>query len=169
MNNWPQEIRQVDLPGLVKGLQEVMGPAVAGNEMVNVGGIEALFQLFERFVPLLEKSSQAIMNMRAFEARSQPQGVVDSSEPDEDGWHQGEVWVDDAPAEAPRREPRQQAAPAKVDGLSAGQIEPQKVYAAILETMAQLPGEMTIGSALQMAREQKELILANIATELGKL
>jgi len=171
LNNWPQEIRKVDIPGLIGALQEVTGPLGPGAQPITADGLETFLTFLERFVPLLEKSSQAIMNMRAFEARSQPQDTVEADPgADDDGWYGGDVYVDDdAPQRSPRREPRAQPSQPREPHPGVDEAMPQKVYATIMETLAQLPEEMTIAQALGMAREKKALIVQNIAAELGKL
>ena len=169
MNNWPEVIRKADLHGLLEAVKEI-GAGTAGETVIETGGLEALFSFFERMVPLLEKSSQSIMNMRAFEARNQPQDVADGV--DADGWYAAgsDVYIDDdGPGDrAPRREPRQQQAP-EAPATETRDIDPQKVFAAILATMAGLPSDMTMGKALQLARDNKAAILSNISAELAKL
>jgi hypothetical protein len=171
MNNWPNEIRKADIAGLLGEVQDVAGSAIPGvGQAVGVDGLGALVNFFERFAPLLEKISQSMMNMRAFDARQRPQDTVEADAgADEDGWYAGDIYVDDVPADKPvaERGETQQKKPV-IQPVSSVGVDPQKVYATILETMAGLPGEMTIGTALQMAREQKELIVQNITTEMAK-
>ena len=65
-------------------------------------------------------------------------------------------------AAAPPRQTVQPVAPAP-------EIDPQRVYALLLGAMAKAPEGMSVSDALALARENKDLMIGQIAAELKNI
>jgi hypothetical protein len=148
MQDLPTVLRAADLRGLAQAAMPLL-PSGGGG----LGDIEKMLSFVERAVPLFEKFSQSMMAMRQFEANGSGSG------------ENPEIWEGDAPPMRAAPPPRQTVQPI----AAPPEIDPQKVYAALLGAMAQAPEGMTIADALVLARDHKELILPQIEAELKNL
>jgi len=126
-----------------------ISPAVVTVGGSGGGDLEALFKLFEKFLPQLERFSASIMKMRKFEMGNVPGAqAVESGPPSADDRPQG-IGVP--------------------TGGKPGGISALEVYALALGAMAKLPLEMTVGEALQLARDRKGFIVSAIQSEIARL
>ena len=152
MQDLPTTLRAADLRGLAQAALPLL-PSGGGG----LGDIEKMLSFVERAVPLFEKFSQSMMAMRQFEAAGKgatPEGS-------------DEIWEGMPPDMRGNPPPARQS----IQPIAAPtpEIDPQKVYSALLGAMAQAPEGMTVAEALVLARDHKELILPQIAAELKKL
>ena len=153
MQDLPTVLRAADLRGLAQAALPLLPKGGAG-----LGDIEKILGFVERAVPLFEKFSSTLMAMKQFEGN----GSGPAAAP---GVNQ-EIWEGDAPdmraASPPPRQTVQPVAPTP-------EIDPQRVYALLLGAMAKAPDGMSVADALTLARENKDLMIGQIAAELENL
>jgi hypothetical protein len=147
MQDLPTVLRAADLRGLAQAALPLL-PSGGGG----LGDIEKILGFVERAVPLFEKFSSTMMAMKQFE------GAGTGAAP---GVSQ-EIWEGDAPDMRAAPPPRQTVQPV----APPPEIDPQRVYALLLGAMAQAPAGMSVADALALARENKELMVGQIAAEL---
>ena len=150
MQDLPTVLRAADLRGLAQAAMPLL-PSGAG-----LGDIEKMLSFVERAVPLFEKFSQSMMAMRQHEGNGSGAIAPGVTE---------EIWEGDAPPQRAAPPPRQSIQPV----APSPEIDPQRVYAALLGAMAQAPEGMLVSDALILARDHKELILPQIEAELKNL
>jgi len=150
MQDLPTVLRAADLRGLAQAALPLIPKGGAG-----LGDIEKILGFVERAVPLFEKFSSTMMAMRQFE------GAGAGAAP---GVNQ-EIWEGDAPPGRAAPPPRQTVQPV----AAPQEIDPQRVYALLLGAMAQAPEGMSVADALELARENKDLLVGQIAAELKTL
>ena len=150
MQDLPTVLRAADLRGLAQAALPLLPSGGAG-----LGDIEKMLGFVERAVPLFEKFSQTMMAMKQFE------GNGPGAAP---GVNQ-EIWEGDAPDIRGAPAPRQTIQPVK----PTPEIDPQRVYALLLGAMAQAPEGMSVADALALARDNKDLMIGQIAAELKNI
>jgi hypothetical protein len=148
MQDLPTVLRSSDLRGLVQTALPLLPQGGGG-----FGDIEKMLGFVERFIPLLEKFSTSMMAMRQHEAAG-PGPVVSD-----------EIWQDDSPPQRAAAPPRQTIQPV----APPAEIDPHRIYAALLGVMAQAPEGMLVSDALILAREHKGMIIPQIEAELKNL
>jgi len=152
MQDLPIVLRAADLRGLAQAALPLLPSGGAG-----LGDIEKMLGFVERAVPLFEKFSQTMMAMKQFEGNGAGAGAAP-------GVNQ-EIWEGDAPDMRAAPPPRQTVQPV----ASSAEIDPQRVYALLLGAMAKAPEGMSVSDALALARENKNLMISQIAAELKTL
>jgi len=150
MQDLPTVLRAADLRGLAQAALPLL-PSGGGG----LGDIEKMLGFVERAVPLFQKFSETMMAMKQFE------GAGAGAAP---GVNQ-EIWEGDAPDIRAAPSPRQTVQPT----APAPEIDPQRVYALLLGAMAQAPEGMSVADALTLARENKDLMIGQIAAELKNI
>ena len=76
-----------------------------------------------------------------------------------------EIWEGDAPPGRTAPPPRQTVQPV----AAPPEIDPQRVYALLLGAMAKAPEGMSVADALALARDNKDLMIGQIAAKLENL
>ena len=150
MQDLPTVLRAADLRGLAQAALPLL-PSGGGG----LGDIEKMLGFVERAVPLFQKFSETMMAMKQSEGNNAgtAPGVNE------------EIWEGDAPPGRAAPPPRQTVQPvAPTPG-----IDPQRVYALLLGAMAKAPEGMSVSDALALARENKDLMIGQIAAELENL
>ena len=150
--NFGEVLTRSDIPGLVDIAKSVAGGgnAVSGSSG-GLSDLEGILRLLERGVPLFEQAAATLMKMRAMDAQApeqQQQVMVSTPTP---------------PPPAPGPGPTVIVAP---------KLSPIKVYSAALGALADLEKmdpELTIGAALKLARDYKDMILPLIEEKLPDL
>jgi hypothetical protein len=150
MQDLPTVLRAADLRGLAQAALPLLPQGGAG-----LGDIEKILGFVERAVPLFEKFSSTMMAMKQFEGNNA--GAAPGVNP--------EIWEGDAPDMRAAPPPRQTVQPV----APAPEIDPQRVYALLLGAMAKAPEGMSVSDALALARENKDLMIGQIAAELKTL
>jgi len=150
MQDLPTVLRAADLRGLAQAALPLLPQGGAG-----LGDIEKMLGFVERAVPLFQKFSETMMAMKQFE------GAGAGAAP---GVNQ-EIWEGDAPDMRAAPPPRQTVQPV----ASPPEIDPQRVYALLLGAMAKAPEGMSVADALALARENKDLMIGQIAAELKNI
>jgi len=169
----PLDLTQTDLRGLMEAGQTLANiPGVGGGSSGGVGELlntaERFLNLFERFNDGFQKAGITIKGLRSAEGLGIdppvegsffPAGQVIDSSP-------GTVTVSAGPdvyrpppvINTPTPEPEPPAT-----------MQPVKIYAKALGWLASLPGDMTMKEALELARDNKGMILRAIEQELPSL
>ena len=168
----PLDLTQTDLRGLMEAGQTLANIPGVGGGSSPLGGIgelldtaERFFNLFDRFNKGAAEFGGTIAKLRGAEGLGidQPaQGSFFPSGPVIEGgvFRPPEQTV--TPTPDPEPEPQPQPGPAPT-------VEPVKIYAKALGWLASLPGEMTMKEALELARDNKGMILGAIEKELPSL
>ena len=151
--NFGEVLTRADIPGLVDVARSVSGVSNAvGSSGGGFGDLEGVLRFLERAVPLFEQAGTTLMKMRAMDAQS----------PDE----QQQVMVS---TPTPPPPPAQAPGPTVI---VAPKLSPIKVYSAALGALADLEKmdpELSIGAALKLARDYKDMILPMIEEKLPEL
>ena len=150
--NFGEVLTRADIPGLVDVAKSVAGVtnAVSGGGG-GFGDLEGVLRFLERAVPLFEQAGATLMKMRTMEAQApeqQQQVMVSTPTP---------------PPPAPGPGPTVIVAP---------KLSPIKVYSAALGALADLEKmdpELSVGAALKLARDYKDMILPMIEEKLPEL
>jgi hypothetical protein len=145
-------LTRADIPGLVDVAKSVAGVSNAvGGSGGGFGDLEGVLRFLERAVPLFEQAGATLMKMRTMEAQApeqQQQVMVSTPAP---------------PPPAPGPGPTVIVAP---------KLSPIKVYSAALGALADLEKmdpELSVGAALKLARDYKDMILPMIEEKLPEL
>jgi hypothetical protein len=169
MENLPEVIRRADLVNLVEAAQSVSSSGgISGDPAQWFDMIETALKFADRFNGHLEKAVGLINNVRAMENTGQQTG------------QQGIDTIDDGPVQdypPPYRPPVQQVIadppPPPPTPPTAPPPTPRipaiKIYALALNGLSQLPQDWTIGKALEMARDNKSMILPMLEKEMDRL
>jgi len=168
MDNLPEVIRRADLVNLVETAQSVSSSGgISGDPAQWFDMIETALKFADRFNTQLEKAVTTINGIRAMENTGEKMG------------QQGVNTIDDGPAQdyaGPYRPPARQVmeepppSPAPpTEPPSPPRIPAIKIYALALNGLSQLPQDWTIGKALEMARDNKSMILPMVEKEMDRL
>jgi len=166
----PLDLTQTDLRGLMEAGQTLANiPGVGGGSSGGVGELlntaERFLNLFERFNDGMQKAGITIKGLRSAEGLGidpPVQGAFFPAGPVIEGgvFRPPEQTV--IPTPDPEPEPQPQPGPAPT-------VEPVRIYAKALGWIASLPGDMTMAEALELARDNKSMILGAIEKELPSL
>jgi hypothetical protein len=168
----PLDLTQTDLRGLMEAGQTLANIPGVGGGSSPLGGIgelldtaERFFNLFDRFNKGAAEFGGTIAKLRGAEGLGidpPVQGAFFPAGPVIEGgvFRPPEQTV--TPTPDPEPEPQPQPGPAPT-------VEPVRIYAKALGWLASLPGEMTMADALELARENKGMILRAIEKELPSL
>jgi hypothetical protein len=168
----PLDLTQTDLRGLMEAGQTLANIPGVGGGSSPLGGVselldtaERFFNLFDRFNAGVNQFGTTITKLRGAEGLGidpPVQGAFFPAGPVIEGgvFRPPEQIV--TPTLDPEPEPQPQPGPAPT-------VEPVKIYAKALGWLASLPGEMTMAEALELARDNKGMILGAIEKELPGL
>ena len=168
----PLDLTQGDLQGLMEAGQTLANIPGVGGGSSPLGGIgelldtaERFFNLFDRFNKGAAEFGGTIAKLRGAEGLGidpPVQGAFFPAGPVIEGgvFRPPEQTV--TPTPDPEPEPQPQPGPAPT-------VEPVKIYAKALGWIASLPAEMTMAEALELARDNKGMILRAIEQELPSL
>ena len=164
----PLDLTQTDLRGLMEAGQTLANiPGVGGGSSGGIGELlntaERFLNLFERFNDGFQKAGITIKGLRSAEGLGIDPPVQGSFFP-AGPVIEGGVYRPPEAVTAPIPEPEPQPLPGP-----APTVEPVKIYAKALGWLASLPGEMTMKEALELARDNKGMILRAIEKELPSL
>jgi len=173
MMQTPLNLTQGDLQGLMEAGQTLANiPGVGGGssplggigELLNTG--ERFLNLFKSFTETVDKFGNTIKGLRSAEGLGidppAPGAFFPAGPVIDAGVFRPPERTVTTPGPDPEPEPQPQPGPAPT-------VEPVKIYAKALGWLASLPGEMTMKEALELARENKGMILGAIEKELPSL
>jgi hypothetical protein len=169
----PLDLTQTDLRGLMEAGQTLANIPGVGGGSSPLGGIgelldtaERFFNLFDRFNKGAAEFGGTIAKLRGAEGLGidpPVQGAFFPAGPViEGGVFRPPEQTVTTPDPDPEPEPQPQPGPAPT-------VEPVKIYAKALGWLASLPGDMTMKEALELARDNKGMILRAIEQELPGL
>jgi len=167
----PLDLTQTDLRGLMEAGQTLANiPGVGGGSSGGIGELlntaERFLNLFERFNDGFQKAGITIKGLRSAEGLGIDPPVQGSFFPAgpviEAGVYRPPEQTVTTPDPDPEPEPQPQPGPAPT-------VEPVRIYAKALGWLASLPGDMTMKEALELARDNKGMILRAIEQELPSL
>jgi hypothetical protein len=167
----PLDLTQTDLRGLMEAGQTLANIPGVGGGSSPLGGIgelldtaERFFNLFDRFNKGAAEFGGTIAKLRGAEGLGidpPVQGAFFPAGPViEGGVFRPPEQTVTTPGPDPEPEPQPGPAPT---------VEPVKIYAKALGWLASLPGDMTMKEALELARDNKGMILRAIEQELPSL
>jgi len=166
----PLDLSQGDLRGLMEGVQTVANIPGVGGGSSPLGGVgelldtaERFFNLFDRFNAGVNQFSSTIKGLRGAEGLGIDQPAQGSFFPPGQVIDAG-VYTPPQTVTTPRPDPEPEPEPEPP-----ATMQPVKIYGKALGWLASLPGEMTMKEALELARENKGLILGAIESELPNL
>jgi len=170
MMQTPLDLTQTDLRGLMEAGQTLANiPGVGGGSSGGIGELlntaERFLNLFERFNDGFQKAGITIKGLRSAEGLGIDQPAQGSFFPAGPVIEAGVYRPPEAvttPGPDPEPEPQPQPGPAPT-------VEPVKIYAKALGWLASLPDDMTMKEALELARDNKGMILRAIEQELPSL
>ena len=169
----PLDLTQGDLQGLMEVGQTLANiPGVSGGSSP-LGGVGELLEtiqkglnMFEQFQGSVEKFGTTIAKLRSAEGLGIDPPVQGAFFPTgqiiEGGVYTPPERTVNLPSPAPEPEPQPEPAPAPT-------VDPVKIYSKALGWLASLPEEMTMKEALELARDNKGMILGAIENELPNL
>jgi hypothetical protein len=170
----PLDLTQGDLSGLMEAGQTLANIPGVGGGSSPLGGVGELLEtiqkglnMFEQFQGSVEKFGTTIAKLRSTEGLGidppvqggffPPGQIIDG------GVYQPPERTVNIPSPAvPEPEPQPEPGPAPT-------VDPVKIYSKALGWLASLPGEMTMKEALEMARDNKGMVLGAIEKELPGL
>jgi hypothetical protein len=169
----PLDLTQTDIAGLMEAGQTVANIPGVGGGSSPMGGFGELLNnaergmnLFKQFTEHVDKFGSMIVKLRSAEGLGIDQPVQGSFFPagsgqviDADVYRPPQQTIT-TPSPEPVPQPEPEPVPA---------VQPIKIYAKALGWLAELPGEMTMKEALELARSNKGLILGAIEKELPNL
>jgi hypothetical protein len=167
----PLDLTQGDLQGLMEAGQTLANIPGVGGGSSPLGGVGELLEtiqkglnMFEQFQGSVEKFGTTIAKLRSAEGLGiDPPvqgGFFPAGQIIDGGVYTPPERVVDMPS--PDQEPVPGPGPAPT-------VEPVKIYAKALGWLASMPGEMTMSEALELARDNKNMILGAIEKELPNL
>jgi len=166
----PLDLTQTDLRGLMEAGQTLANiPGVGGGSSPR-GGIGELLDTAERFFNLFDRFNKGAAEFGGTIAKLRGAEGLGIDQPGQGSFFPAGPVIDAdvyrppqaVTAPIPDPEPHPQPGPAPT-------VEPVRIYAKALGWLASLPGEMTMAEALELARENKGMILRAIEKELPSL
>jgi hypothetical protein len=168
----PLDLTQTDLRGLMEAGQTLANIPGVGGGSSPLGGIGELLDTAERFFNLFDRFNKGAAEFGGTIAKLRGAEGLGIDQPAQGSFFPAGPVIDAGvyrPPQAvttpgPDPEPEPQPQPG-----SAPTVEPVKIYAKALGWLASLPGDMTMKEALELARDNKGMILRAIEQELPSL
>jgi hypothetical protein len=166
----PLDLTQTDLRGLMEAGQTLANIPGVGGGSSPLGGVSELLDTAERFFNLFDRFNKGAAEFGGTIAKLRGAEGLGIDPPVQGAFFPAGPVIDAdvyRPPQAvttptPDPEPQPQPGPAPT-------VEPVKIYAKALGWLASLPGEMTMAEALELARDNKGMILGAIEKELPSL
>lgn len=169
LQNLPEVTTRADVVSLMNAAGNITGAAGSGGITDWFELINKALQFANRFNEELDRAYETINRVRGLEAVDQiQQPIIDQGTFIMPPGNDFQMATDspeqvmpppDKPQPTPPTEPRGE--PVKIPAI--------EVYKLALNGLTQLPEDMTVGKALEMARENKALILPMIEQQIDKL
>jgi hypothetical protein len=169
LQNLPEVMTRSDVLGLMNAAGNVAGPAAPGGVTDWVKLVQTALEFANKFNDELDRAYTTINRVRGLEAVDQTQQpIIDQGTFIMPPGNDFQMPIDspqqvmpppDKPQPTPPTEPRGE--PLKIPAI--------EVYKLALNGLTQLPPDMTVGKALEMARDNKALLLPMIEQQIDKL
>jgi hypothetical protein len=165
----PLDLTQTDLRGLMEGVQTVANIPGVGGGSSPLGGVSELLDTAERFFNLFDRFNVGVNQFSTTITKLRGAEGLGIDQPAQGGFFPAGQVIDAdpvyrPPVTTPTPEPEPEPEP-----VPTPTIAPIKIYAKALGWLAELPGEMTMKEALELARSNKGMILGAIENELPNL
>jgi hypothetical protein len=166
----PLDLTQTDLRGLMEAGQTLANIPGVGGGSSPLGGIGELLDTAERFFNLFDRFNKGAAEFGGTIAKLRGAEGLGIDQPAQGSFFPAGPVIDAdvyRPPHAvttptPDPEPEPQSGPAPT-------VDPVRIYAKALGWLASLPGDMTMAEALELARDNKGMILGAIEKELPSL
>jgi len=165
----PLDFTQGDLAGLMEAGQTIANMPGVGGGSSPLGGLGEMLDMAQRVLNLAGDFTTKVDNFQTVIAKYRGMGMPGMNQQQEGGFPIGQV------VEGGVYRPPDQVTTTPSDPVPAPEpepvpaVQPVKVYAKALGWLAQLPPEMTMKEALELARSNKGMILGAIEKELPDL
>jgi len=169
----PLDLTQGDLQGLMEAGQTLANIPGVGGASSPLGVVGELLNTVERVLKMASEFNDNVDRFGMTIAKFKGMDMPGMNQPATGAFFPAGPVIDagvfrppertvTTPEPDPEPEPQPQPGPAPT-------VEPVKIYAKALGWLASLPGEMTMAEALELARENKGMILGAIEKELPSL
>ena len=167
----PLDFTQGDLAGLMEAGQTIANMPGVGGGSSPLGGVSELLDTVQKGLNMFEQFQQSVDKFGTTIARLR--GAEGFGQPEQNGFFPPDQVVegnmvyrppDQVTTTPTNPEPTSAPEPEPVPA-----VQPVRVYAKALGWLAQLPPEMTMKEALELARSNKGMILGAIEKELPDL
>ena len=169
LQNLPEVTTRADVVGLMNAASNISGAAGSGGMTDWFELINTALKFANKFNDELDRAYETINRVRGLEAVDQSrQPIIDQGTFIMPPGNDFQMPIDspeqimpppDRPQPPPPTDPRGE--PVKIPAI--------EVYKLALNGLTQLPEDMTVGKALEMARDNKALILPMIEQQIDKL
>ena len=165
----PLDLTQTDLRGLMEGVQTVANIPGVGGGSSPLGGFSELLDTAERFFNLFDRFNAGASQFTTTMTKLRGAEALGIDQPAQGSFFPAGPVIDAdpvyrPPVTTPTPEPQPEPEP-----VPTPTIAPIKIYAKALGWLAELPAEMTMKEALELARSNKGMILGAIENELPNL
>ena len=166
----PLDFTQGDLAGLMEAGQTIANMPGIGGGSSPLGGLGDMLDMAQRVLNLAGDFTTKVDNFQTVIAKYRGMGMPGMNQQQESGFPpsgqiiEGGVYRPPAQVTTTPSEPVPAPEPEPVPA-----VQPVKVYAKALGWLAQLPPDMTMKEALELARSNKGMILGAIEKELPDL
>jgi len=169
----PMDFTQGDLAGLMEAGQTLANISGSGGGSSPLGGVGELLDTVQRILNMAGQFNDSVDRFGSTIAKFKGMDMPGMNQQQQgEFFPAGQVIDGDLyrPPERPITTPSPEPDPLpEPEPGPAPTLEPQKVYSKALGWLAQLPEEMTMKEALELARSNKGMILGAIEKELPDL
>jgi len=169
----PMDFTQGDLAGLMDAGQALVNMPGVGGGSSPLGGIGEMLDTVQRILDIAGQFNERVDGFAGTIAKYRGMDMPGMNQPQEAGFFPvGQVIDGDLyrPPERPITMPSPEPEPVPgPEPTPVPVLEPQKIYSKALGWLAQLPENMTMKEALELARSNKGMILGAIEKELPDL
>jgi hypothetical protein len=169
----PMDFTQGDLAGLMDAGQALVNMPGVSSGSSPMGGIGEMLDTVQRILNMAGQFNDSVDRFGSTIAKFKGMDMPGMNQPQETGFFPAGQVIDgdlyrppDRPITMPSPEPEPVPGP---EPTPAPVLEPQKIYSKALGWLAQLPENMTMKEALELARSNKGMILGAIEKELPDL
>ena len=169
----PMDFTQGDLAGLMDAGQALVNMPGVSSGSSPMGGIGEMLDTVQRILNMAGQFNDSVDRFGSTIAKFKGMDMPGMNQPQETGFFPAGQVIDgdlyrppDRPITMPSPEPEPVPGP---EPTPVPVLEPQKIYSKALGWLAQLPENMTMKEALELARSNKGMILGAIEKELPDL
>jgi len=165
----PLDLTQASLGSLMEAGQTIANLPGAGGGSSPLGGLGEMLDTFQRVLDMAGQFTDRVDHFGNVINKYRNLDMSGMNQEDQGPFPQGQV-VDSTVVYRPPDNMTTTPSPEPVPSPEpAPTVEPQKVYSKALGWLAQLPEDMTMKEALELARSNKGMILGAIEKELPDL
>ena len=169
----PMDFTQGDLAGLMDAGQALVNMPGVSSGSSPMGGIGEMLDTVQRILNMAGQFNDSVDRFGSTIAKFKGMDMPGMNQPQETGFFPAGQVIDgdlyrppERPITMPSPEPEPVPGP---EPTPVPVLEPQKIYSKALGWLAQLPENMTMKEALELARSNKGMILGAIEKELPDL